>query len=249
MRLAIETHGDGPRRIALVHGLGADGPLWRGLTERIVAAGGATVTTVDLRGHGASERGDVYTVEAFADDLVETLPAGLDLLVGHSLGGSVVERAVARLSPAHALYLDPGFQLKLPSKGLKGRLFWAAAPVTVTVAALAQKMRSRGRPPLEAADALLRDAALARFDRRMTIGVFRDIAHHPAPVAAPIVPSTIVLSDDSPAVLPDRTAEQLADLGWDVRRLPGVGHDFWLQDPDGTTEVVRDLLLGEHTPR
>ena len=94
--------------------------MWRGLTERIVAAGGATVTTVDLRGHGASDRSDVYTVEAFADDLVETLPTGLDLVVGHSLGGSVLERAVARLAPAHALYLDPGFRLKLPPRASRG---------------------------------------------------------------------------------------------------------------------------------
>jgi pimeloyl-ACP methyl ester carboxylesterase len=245
VRLATENHGDGPRRIALVHGLSADGALWRGLTERIVAGGGATVTTVDLRGHGASERSDVYTVEAFADDLVETLPTGLDLVVGHSLGGTVLERAVARLAPARALYLDPGFRLRLPTEGLRGRLFWAAAPVTLTVAALAQKLRSRGRPPVGAADALLREAALARFDRRMTIGVFRDVAHHPAPVAPPVVPSTIVLSDDSPAVLPDATAERLADLGWEVRRLPGVGHDFWLQDADATTRVVHDLLVGE----
>ena len=148
----------------------------------------------------------------------------------------MLERAVARLAPAHALYLDPGFRLKLPTQGLTGRLFWATAPVTLTVAALAQKLRSRGRPPLGAADALLRDAALARFDRRMTIGVFRDVAHHPAPVAAPVVPSTIVLSDDSPAVLPDATAERLADLGWEVRRLPGVGHDFWLEDADRTVD-------------
>jgi len=245
MRLATATHGDGPRRVALVHGLSADGALWRGLTDRIVAGGGATVTTVDLRGHGASDRSDVYTVEAFADDLVETLPTGLDLVVGHSLGGAVLERAVARLSPAHALYLDPGFRLALPTAGLKGRLFWAMAPVTLTVAALAQKRRSRGRPPLGAADALLRDAALARFDRRMTIGVFRDVAHHPAPVAAPAVPSTIVLSDDSPAVLPAATADRLAELGWDVRRLPGVGHDFWLEDADGTVDAVRDLLVGD----
>ena len=119
MRLATATHGDGPRRIALVHGLSADGALWHGLTERIVADGGATVTTVDLRGHGASDRSDVYTVEAFADDLVETLPTGLDLVVGHSLGGTVLERAVARLAPAHALYLDPGFRLRSPREGLR----------------------------------------------------------------------------------------------------------------------------------
>jgi len=245
VRLATQTHGDGPRQVALVHGLSADGALWRGFTERVVAAGGSTVTTVDLRGHGASDRAEQYTVEAFADDLVETLPAGLDLVVGHSLGGSVLERAVARLAPAHALYLDPGFRLELPTSGVAGRLFWAAAPVTLTVGALSQKWRSRGRPPLAAQDALLRDAATGRYDRGMTVGVFRDVAHHPAPVAAPAVPSTVVLSDDSPAVLPDATAGRLAALGWDVRRLPGVGHDFWLQDADRTFEVVRDLLVGD----
>ena len=245
MKLATATSGEGPRQIALVHGLGADGALWGALTERVVAAGGATVTTVDLRGHGASDRADEYGLDAFADDLVETLPPGLDLVVGHSLGGSVLERAVGRLAPTHALYLDPGFALALPTEGLAGRLFWATAPVTLTLKSLAQKRRSRGRAPMGPQDAALRDAALARFDRRMTIGVFRDVAHHPAPVAPPAVPSTIVLSEDSPAVLPDARAQRLADLGWDVRRLPGVGHDFWLEDADRTVDVVRDLLVGE----
>jgi pimeloyl-ACP methyl ester carboxylesterase len=54
----------------------------------------------------------------------------------------------------------------------------------------------------------------------------------------------VVLSDDSPAVLPDATAARLAALGWEVCRLTGVGHDFWLQDPDRTWAEVRDVLLG-----
>ena len=147
VRLATRHHGDGPRQVALVHGLGADGDLWSGLTERLLAAGGVTVTVVDLRGHGRSERADDYTMAAFADDLVETLPTGLDLVVGHSLGGSVLERAVSRLTPTHALYLDPGFRLGLPTEGISGRLFWATAPVGLVAAGLVQKLRSRGRPP------------------------------------------------------------------------------------------------------
>jgi len=70
VRLATQRHGDGPRQVALVHGLSADGGLWGGLTERLVAAGGTTVTTTDLRGHGLSDRSDLYTLDAFADDLV-----------------------------------------------------------------------------------------------------------------------------------------------------------------------------------
>ncbi|MEI7056727.1 alpha/beta hydrolase [Nocardioides sp. CCNWLW239] len=249
MRLATARHGDGPRQVALVHGLGADGSMWRSITERLVAAGGVTVTTVDLRGHGASERSDDYSIRAFAGDLVETLPAGLDLVAGHSLGGTVLERAVARLAPSRALYLDPGFRLGLPTEGLAGRLFWATAPVGLTVAALAQKWRSRGRPPLDPRDDELRTSATARFDRRMAISVFRDVAHTPAAVAAPVVPSTILLSDDSPAVLPDATVVRLEALGWDVRRLPGVGHDFWLEDAERTYTAVRDVLLGQRDPQ
>lgn len=244
MRLATRTVGEGPRHVALVHGLGADGALWRGLVERVVAAGGTRVTTLDLRGHGGSDRAGEYGLAAFADDLVETLPAGLDLVVGHSLGGSVLERAVVRLAPVRALYLDPGFRLALPTEGLGGRLFWAGAPVTLAVAGLAQRRRSRGRPPLAPADAALRDAASRAFERRMAVGVFRDVAHHPVAPAPPAVPSTVLLSDDSPAVLPDADAARLVELGWDVRRLPGVGHDFWLQDADGTFAAVRDLLVG-----
>ncbi|KQS60251.1 hydrolase [Geodermatophilus sp. Leaf369] len=247
MELATQVHGVGPRRVALVHGLGADGATWRGLTDRLVAAGGVTVTTVDLRGHGDSDRADDYSVCAFADDLVETLPVGLDVVVGHSLGGSVLERAVERMAPARAVYLDPGFRLGLPTEGLTGRLFWATAPVGLTLAALAQKWRSRGRPAPSPEDARLRDAATSRFDRGMAFGVFRDVAHSPAPVAAPPVPSTLVLSDDSRAVLPDATAMRLEALGWEVRRVTGVGHDFWLQDADRTWAAVRDVLLGERT--
>jgi hypothetical protein len=56
------------------------------------------------------------------------------------------------------------------------------------------------------------------------------------------VPSTLVLSDDSPAVVPDDVVAQLEELGWGVRQLSGIGHDFWLEDPDRTWTGIRDLF-------
>lgn len=188
MKLAATTHGDGPRRIGLVHGLGADGAPWQGLTERLVALGDTSVITVDLRGHGESGRSRPYSIAAFADDVVESLPAGLDAVAGHSLGGAVLERAVARLAPRSAVYFDPGFALPLPTEGWRARVFWATAPVGLTVAALAQKRKAKGRPPYSAADAALRDRARDRFDKSMAVEVFRDITYHPAPIAAPRCP-------------------------------------------------------------
>ena len=242
MKLATKTYGDGPRHIGLVHGLGGDGALWRGLTERLVALGDTRVTTVDLRGHGESARTRPYSIAAFADDVAESLPQGLDVIAGHSLGGAVLERAVARLNPGSAIYFDPGFALPLPTTGWRARLFWATAPVGLTVAALAQKRKAKGRPPLSAEDAALTEQARSQFDSSMAVSVFRDIAFHPAPVAAPAVPSTLVLSDDSPAVVPDVIVGQLENLGWGVRRIPAIGHDFWLEDADKTFAATRDLF-------
>ncbi|RIJ52809.1 alpha/beta hydrolase, partial [Clavibacter phaseoli] len=60
--------------------------------------------------------------------------------------------------------------------------------------------------------------------------------------SAPAVPSTVVLSDDAPAVLPDAYSAELAGAGWDVRRLPGIHHDMQLEDPDRVLAAIEDLL-------
>lgn len=243
MRLATTTTGDGPRHVGLVHGLGAEGATWGPLVDRLAATGRFRLTTVDLRGHGLSDRATSYGLDEMADDLVASLPQGLDAVVGHSLGGAVLVRAVARLRPGRSVYLDPGFRLALPTTGIAGRAFWAVPVLTVGIAGLAQARRGaavRARYP--ASTRALLDQAKARFDGRMALGVFREVAHRPVVVGPPAVPSTVVLSDDSPAVLPDDLALALERAGWQVRRLPGVHHDMQLEDPARTAEVVADLL-------
>lgn len=81
-----------------------------------------------------------------------------------------------------------------------------------------------------------------RFDAKMAIGVFREIAFHPVTIAAPAVPSTIVLSDESPAVLSDAMAAGLEREGWDMRRIPGVHHDMHLEDPESVFGILADVL-------
>ncbi|PPF13070.1 MULTISPECIES: alpha/beta fold hydrolase [unclassified Rathayibacter] len=243
MRLQTLITGSGPRHVGLVHGLGGSAATWGPLVERLVATGRHTVTAVDLRGHGESPRAESYRIDDMAADLVETLPAGLHSVVGHSLGGAVLQRAVAGLAPGRAVYLDPGFALSLPTSGLRGRLFWAAPLLSLGVAQLGQArasaaVRAAYSPEIRA----LLDDAKKRFDARMAVGVFRDVAFHPVPVEAPAVPSTVVLSDQSPAVLPDALAARFEQRGWQVRRLPGVHHDMQLEDPDGTFAAIADVL-------
>ncbi|GAA3355964.1 hypothetical protein [Saccharopolyspora gregorii] len=162
---------------------------------------------------------------------------------GHSLGGAIVPRAIGRLAPKHALYLDPGFRLALPTSGLRARLYWAAPLVGLLLSALGRRDQWRCA---EAAHTPRTRELTARakrdFDRSMISAVYRDIAHHPFPAAAPEVPSTVVLSGEGEAVVPADLAADLARHGWDVRRLPDLTHEFWLENAPRTTEAVADLF-------
>lgn len=243
MRLHSTTTGTGELHVGLIHGLGAAGSTWDPLIERMLATGRYTVTTVDLRGHGESERAPSYTLTDLADDVAEALPQGLHSVVGHSLGGAVLVRAVAQLQPDHAIYLDPGFGLTLPTTGLAGKAFWAVPPLTLGVMGLLQARK--GAAAREALSADIRAAmkqSQKQFDAKMATSVFREVAFHPVAIAPPAVPSTIVLSDDSPAVLPDAMAADLEREGWSIRHLDGMRHDMHLEDPDRTFALIEDVL-------
>jgi pimeloyl-ACP methyl ester carboxylesterase len=243
MKLATTTTGSGPRHVGLVHGLGASAVTWGPFIERLAATGRYTVTTVDLRGHGGSPRAETYRVDDMAADLVESLPSGLDSVVGHSLGGAVLFRAVAGLAPGRAVYLDPGFALPLPTSGLAGRLFWMVPLVSLGFAQLRQSRASAAaRAAYSPETRALLDSAKNQFDSRMAVGVFRDVAFHPVAAQAPAVPSTLVLSDQSAAVLPDPLVDEFDQHGWQVRRIQGVSHDMQLEDPDRTFVAVEDVL-------
>ncbi|MDH2444572.1 alpha/beta hydrolase [Amnibacterium sp. CER49] len=240
MHLAVTTEGDGPVRVALVHGVVGSSLGWHDLVAAAEAAepGRCTFLLPDLRGHGASARADRYRMTDFASDLVETLPTGLDCVVGHSLGGRVLADAVAALQPERAVYLDPGFTVGLPTTGPAAALFWHLPGLGPVLNRLYRQTDRRW-----GADNRARArAGHRRFDSAALLPVLRDAAEHPVVPAPPAVPSTVVLTDDGFRVVPDALLAALTDAGWDVRRLPGVRHDLHLQAPERTYELIRDLL-------
>lgn len=243
MKLHTITTGDGPKKVALVHGIGASAELWGDLAERIAESGEYTAIAVDLRGHGESPRANSYRLDEFVDDLCETLPRDLQSAVGHSLGGALLVRSVPRLLPERAVYLDPGFKLGLPSEGAGGRIFWALSAVTLPVVMLASAAAGAGDTKRYSAETRILDKrAKQRFDRKMTVGIFDQIAHAPSSPAAPVVPSTLVLSSEGRSVVPEPIPDELEALGWNVRHLPEVGHPFWLHDADATFNTIRDVI-------
>jgi pimeloyl-ACP methyl ester carboxylesterase len=108
VRLYYEVHGDSGEPLVLVHGYTGDITDWRhqlpelSRTHRVLA--------MDLRGHGRSEAPSdrsSYTVEQMASDveaLVDHVGFGRYHLLGHSMGGAIVQEIALR-SPQRLLSL------------------------------------------------------------------------------------------------------------------------------------------------
>ena len=231
MKLWSTTVGDGPKTAALIHGLTGDSGTWFELAPWI-ADHGYTVTLVDQRGHGRSERSDRYFPEDLADDLVETLPRGLDLVIGHSLGGRSLTLAAERLAPKQAVYLDPGWIIPdgltiTPPKRPDGS--WMSA---------------------EELSALLPGFGRAHLEQALRAVALFDLTHLEAPnfplatllpPDEPAVPSVVVVADPS-AVVPPELQDRLRRGGYDVRVVPGGGHELHVLNLEGTQQALADRL-------
>src|SRR5262245_38865876 len=86
----LDRGGNGDATFLLLHGLGATGAVWNDVRERIVANGLGRWIVVDLPGHGASERCELYSIGRFAADLAPIVASEARLfIVGHSLGAYI----------------------------------------------------------------------------------------------------------------------------------------------------------------
>ncbi|MFF8476935.1 alpha/beta fold hydrolase [Streptomyces sp. NPDC015414] len=221
MKLHTREWGTGERVAVLIHGIMSDHRTWRRVAP-VLAARGYRVIGVDLRGHGASGRGE-YGADSWADDLVETLPDGPEVAIGHSLGALALALAVERLAPKRAVYCDPAWE---PA----GRAVAAAAGfadfkhVTRTVI--------RGfNPRWEEADVDVELATIADWDAA-TVHALPDAYAVSRTPARPVVPSLVVLAGAN-SLVPPATAEELARRGFEVRRVPGAGHTLYRDDFEG----------------
>lgn len=104
--ISYEVQGQGEPTLVLVHGWSCDARYWRAQTPHF--ARNHRVITIDLAGHGHSGLGRTrYTMKAFGEDVqavTEAVGGGKVILIGHSMGGSVIAEA-ARLMPGRVFGL------------------------------------------------------------------------------------------------------------------------------------------------
>jgi pimeloyl-ACP methyl ester carboxylesterase len=102
----LEWGVHGSRRALLLHGLSSSASTWWRIADALAGAG-YRVTAPDLRGHGNAPHTASYRLSGYAADLWE-LGDGWDMVVGHSIGGTVASLICAREHFARRLVLlDP----------------------------------------------------------------------------------------------------------------------------------------------
>lgn len=96
----------GRYRALLLHGLSSAAATWWRVADALAGAG-YHVTAPDLRGHGNAPHTESYRLNGFAADLW-ALGDDWDLVVGHSIGGTLAALAATRDGFARRLVLlDP----------------------------------------------------------------------------------------------------------------------------------------------
>lgn len=231
MKLWTTTIGDGAKRAALIHGFTASSGIWFEFAPWL-ADRGYTVTLVDLRGHGQSPRADSYEYSEIAQDLVDTLPEGLDLVLGHSLGGRLLGDTVDRLRPARAVYLDPAWTLP---EDEEATLLIHEDGTPMTVDELAALLPTRS---------IEQHRQVARFAEQFDLTMFQKVQGglpEFAPSPTPVVPSLLVLADPSRYV-PSDLQQRLTANGYVIRIVAGGTHDLQLDDLEATKLALADWV-------
>ncbi|MFE0804240.1 alpha/beta fold hydrolase [Streptomyces sp. NPDC058812] len=219
MKLNVHERGSGDKVALLIHGGMSDHRTWHALEDHLVGLG-YRVVAPDLRGHGRSPRGE-YRAELLAEDLVENLPTGADVAIGHSMGGLSLALAVSRLRPARAVYSDPGFRLRnLPAGATAGMRQMVADATAESVRAM--------NPRWSDEDVAAELAGFALFDPEFLSATAR-FAQDYLPESA-VVPSLVQLADPSLCV-DAQGAALLKERGFEVRVVPRAGHCIHRDDP------------------
>ena len=231
MKLHLTEIGDGRQTAVLVHGLLSDHGAWCRVAPALVERG-YRVLMPDLRGHGLSPRGE-YSPRAWGDDLVEMLPRGVQLAVGHSLGGMSLSLAAAELAPQRAVFVDPAWKLtpeqhQRDAANFRAQLGWDEA-----------RLRA-ANPRWADEDIAARLESIARMDPLCIDGLLPGGGHdHASRLAA--TRSLVMLADPSELVPPQDAAE-LERAGFDVMPVAGAGHSIFRDDLAGFLRTL-DLWL------
>ncbi|HMO28607.1 alpha/beta hydrolase [Enterovirga sp.] len=239
--------------VLFLHGVGGGARLWS-RQLRDLGARGYRAIALNLPGHGGSAPVEPASVGLYGDILagfISMTALAPPVLVGHSLGGMVVQSYLA-----DGLGLSRGVVLAHTSPSFGGRdAAWAGAFVETrlqpldrgeTMAQVAEwsvpAMMGRDPPPegvalarrlmAETPPATYRDSLLSMigFDRRSAL----------ARIGVPALLVAGVLDEMAPAATMEKMAQKIA--GSEFLCLEGVGHFAMLERPEAFEAAIAGFL-------
>ncbi|MEC3980286.1 alpha/beta fold hydrolase [Amycolatopsis sp. H20-H5] len=219
----------GGRPVLFLHGLGATGLVWDGVTERLEGRWLAP----DLPGHGGSPRLPRYSFGGLAAAVADALPeTGPLVVVGHSLGGVVaLALATGWFGVEVAGVLAVGVKVEWSEDDLAKAAAMATRPAKVFGSredAERAYLKVSGLTGLTAAD----PEGLVETDDGWQLALDPAAFAVGAPdmrglLGAARCPVVLAAGEHDPMC----HAGQLRALGAEPAILPGLGHNAHVQDP------------------
>ncbi|UNO42648.1 alpha/beta hydrolase [Streptomyces sp. MST-110588] len=231
MQLHTHEWGTGDRIAVLIHGIMSDHRTWWRVGPAL-AERGYRVIAVDLRGHGRSPRGE-YGDQIFADDLIDTLPQGVEVAIGHSLGGMALSLAVERLRPARAVYYDPAWTLGNRQRPVDPAMFAQLKRVT-------RQVIKTFNPRWDDVDVDLELETVDLWDVETAYALSGDQLKDRTP-AKPVVPSLVQVAGEG-FLFDAEAVKALADRGFEVRTVQGAGHTIHRDDFEAFMESLHGWI-------
>ena len=241
MKLNVHQFGPGAPRVLLIHGLSSAGPVWWRIGAELENAG-HTAIAPDLRGHGESTHPDDYSLDAYAEDVLETCPGPWDLVAGHSLGGAVAVRAASidRDFASAYLLVDPAITFDRSTAEEVHTSIVADVTDPSSVDALLAEHPHWRREDAERKRASLLATSVDVIRRTFTDNRDWSLGVQLASITAPV---HILGADEDPLYTADDFAiHQTGALTLTFERVPNTSHSIYRDDPETVTRRALDLL-------
>jgi pimeloyl-ACP methyl ester carboxylesterase len=243
-KLVFEDRSAGKPAFVFVHGTSCNRSFFAPQAEHFARR--HRVVSVDLRGHGESDKPPgPYSIAVYADDIayiIEQLGLGKTVAVGHSMGGvTVMQLAAAHLDCVAAIVMvDPAPLVSSPERRT------ALEAMAAAIDAGDHERRSQ----------FIRNMFLPTSDRQLVENVIAVMLATPRHVAAEAIRGTLAFNGRAAAALckvpalhlaatpprnpPHLMAECLPNVvnGWTV----GAGHFNQLEVPDQVNAMIEGFL-------
>ncbi len=244
MKLYCERVGEAGPVLLLLHGLAANGVVWRSLRAELRQCWQGRVVIPDLRGHGRSPHGTHYGYGQHAADVAELLEPGAHVsIVGHSMGAVI---GLALASGWYGVSVDAVL-------GLAIKVEWTEGDVE-KAHAVARKPERLFETRSEAAGRFLRLSGLAGLvtedDDIVEAGISKEgklwrLAFDPRTFSAPGPPLEEVFRIARTRLLLACGAadsmvriEQIRSYDSCAVELAGLGHNLHVESPSAVAALI-----------